>query len=149
MINIGLNDMRIPEFARSTKSSFHSVAQVNSDHFTRAPVCSQLRMPAFSATAFQHHFALKKIGSNRCDPGQELIGVKVIALNEVLPLPTKVFGGGCLIGLNFFRHSKPGDSTNNSKTTRAGLASQFAFHDLDAFLTCDGREQYCTTTHRT
>src|SRR6185503_5390024 len=104
--------MRILQCARSTKSSFHSVAQVNSDHFTRAPVCSQLRMPAFSAPAFQYQLAPKKIGANRSDPRQELIRVKLIVLHEVLPLPTKIFGGGCLIGLNFFRHRKAGDSAN-------------------------------------
>ena len=113
----------------------HGVAQVNSDYFARAPVRGQLRMPPFSATAFQYQLALKKVRTNRCDPPQELIRVKLIALNEMLPLPTKVFGGGCFISLNFFRHSKPWDPANDWKTTRAGVASQFAFHDLDGLLT--------------
>src|SRR5213079_2741605 len=101
------------------------------------PVCSQLSMTSLAAAAFQHDLALEKLGSNRRDPTQELISVKVVALHEVLPLPAKILSGGCFVSLNSFRHSKPGYAANDRKTARARIASEFTLHDLGALGMCD------------
>ena len=149
MIDVGLNYVRILQLARGGKSSFHRVAQIDADYFARAPVSRELRVSPFAAATFQHQLALKKLGSDRRNPTQKLIGIELIALNEVLPLPTKIFSGGRFVCLNFFRQRKPRHAANNRKTTSARVAGELAFHDLGVLGTGHRSEQNCACTRGT
>src|SRR5882724_2776243 len=149
MINVSLNDVRVFQFAGCSKRSFHRVAEIHAYYIARAPARGQWRVTTFSATAFQHHLIPKELRTNRRDPTQKLIRVELIGLDEMLPLPTKVFGGRGFIGLEFFRRAEARDTANNRKDALTGIARESALHDLGSFRTRYRGQRYCTGARRT
>ena len=132
LINVRLNDVRIFQMARGGKSSFHRVAQIDADYFARAPTRGELRVTALSAAAFQHDLVLEKLGTDRRDPAEKLIRVELVALREVLPLPTEIFGGGGFVcpisspAASSAGLAKRGMPRTIAKLARARIAGEFA-----------------------
>src|SRR5436190_8880983 len=100
MINVGLDHVCIFQLTSGRKSRFNRRAQIDADHLTRSPARGQLRMAAFAAPAFEHHFVPEELRLHRANPTEELFGVAFIRLGEVSPLPAKVRGGGGLVFLD-------------------------------------------------
>src|SRR2546430_4402362 len=50
VIDVCLYDVRVRQFTRRRKGSFHRIAQIDADYVSRAKLCGQLCMSALSTT---------------------------------------------------------------------------------------------------
>jgi hypothetical protein len=106
------------------------VAQINADHFARAPTGGEPRVPALAAAAFEHELVAEKVWRDGRDPLQKLLAVALVVLREVLPLPAEVGGGRGLLRLDLFSVRETRHAPPHGKRARASGARQLALDDL-------------------
>src|SRR6266508_2810092 len=133
MINIRLHNMDVLQFARSCEGCFDGITQINAYYVACTPICGQLCMTTLAAAAFQHNLVLKKLGLHRRDPSQKLIRIEFVALDEMLPLPTKILGGGGFVGREVIRRAEARDTAKNRIRTLTESTRELTFDDLSVF----------------
>src|SRR5262245_61988836 len=139
MVYVGLNNVRVWQGTRGRKRRLNRNTQIDADNLTRAPTCREHRVTPFTTTAFKHDLVTKKLGRNRRDPTEELFGVTLVFLGEVLPLPAKTFGRLAFVALDMFEIREARNAGGNRKRRRTRRTAQLALHDL-SFVSLSDRE---------
>src|SRR5687767_11271306 len=119
LTEIPLHDVNILELARGRVSRFDSVAQIQSNHFARAPLLRQQTVTAFTTACVEHDFAFEEFRRYRRKPSQELIAIFIVTLRKVLPLKREAFSRRDFFGLELGEIRKAGNAANNRKRARA------------------------------
>src|SRR5215204_3158695 len=130
MINVGLNDVSIFEFASCRKCGLDGIAQIDANYVARTPRGSELSVPAFAATTFQHQFGFKEVGRDRRQPTEKLIRVKLVALDKVLPLPAEILSCRGFVRRHRRKRGKPRYPSHNRKPARTRIAGQLTGNDF-------------------
>src|SRR5437868_11928446 len=130
VVDVCLDDVRVRQIPRRGKGSLNRIAKIDSDNISRAKLGRELRMSSLPATAFEHNFVFEEFAGDRSNPGQKLVFVTSLKLIEVLPLPTKFLGGGCLVLLHFVNRGKARHSTHDGPGVITRLTVERGFHDF-------------------
>src|SRR5688572_13687062 len=112
-VNITLHDVHIWKISRSGECRFDPVTEIRPNDLLRTPLNREFRMPAFSATAFQNDLSLKKVARYRLEPTQELLGILLVFLGKMRPLPAKILGGLGLVLLYLRKIRKPRNAAHD------------------------------------
>jgi hypothetical protein len=149
VIDVGLDDVRIRQRTRSGKRRLHGFAQIDADHFTRAPFRGELRVTSFAAPAFEHDLVAKKLRRDRRDPTEKLLGVRVVDVVKCSPLPTEVLSSRLLVASNCGEFGETWNAARvigNERSART--ATQFAFNDLGILAVNERSSVIAVRTHR-
>ena len=92
-----MDNVHVGQVTRCRISGFHGVTEIDSNHIARAPTRRQLGMPALATSALEHEFSHEELGLDRANPAEELFGITLVVMAEVLPGPTEVGGRGGLV----------------------------------------------------
>src|SRR5687768_8875327 len=105
--NIALDDMYVRNVAGQGECRFDGDAEIETDDFLCSPFRGELGVTALATAAFEHDLVLKKLGFHRLQPAKHLIGIHLVFLSKMRPLPPKIPRRFGLVLLDLIQIGKP------------------------------------------